>query len=271
MRPCFRCIPISVVKKSTINLNLTMTMNTQLTLDQLRSMNLYGMAQAYEAAIMLPVHEQPEADTLLGKLVDAEQLYRKEQSTKRNLKQSKIRYPAILEQVHCNAARNLTRNQLISLADCSFIGRGENVLITGATGCGKSYLACALGRQACSLGYRTMYFGMNRFLEQISQTKLDGTFVRVLNQIERTHLIILDDFGLQPLDAMTRIALLQILEDRYGKQAMMITSQLPVGQWHDVIGEPTIADGIMDRLVGNAHRIELKGESLRRRNLEIIL
>ena len=245
-----------------------MTMNTQLTLDQLRSMNLYGMANAYEAAIMLPVHEQPAADTLLDKLVDAEQLFRKEQSTKRYLLQSKIRYPAILEQVHCNAARNLSRDQLLSLSDCSFIRRGENILITGATGCGKSYLACALGRQACSLGYRTLYFGMNRFLERIAQTKLDGTFVRVLNQIERTHLIILDDFGLQPLDATTRIALLQIIEDRYGKQAIMITSQLPVAQWHDVIGEPTIADGIMDRLVGNAHRLELKGDSLRRKKLE---
>jgi DNA replication protein DnaC len=245
-----------------------MTMNTQLTLDQLRSMNLYGMASAYEAATMLPVHEQPAADTLLGQLVDAEQRFRKEQSTKRYLLQSKIRYPAILEQVHCNAARNLSKDQLLSLADCTFIGRGENILITGATGCGKSYLACALGRYACSLGYRTLYFGMNRFLERIAQTKLDGTFVRVLNQIERTHLIILDDVGLQPLDATTRIALLQILEDRYGKQAVMITSQLPVAQWHDVIGEPTIADGIMDRLVGNAHRLELKGESMRRQKLD---
>ncbi len=243
-------------------------MNTQLTLDQLRSMKLYGMAHAYEASLLLPVHEQPTSDTLFGKLVDAEQLYRKEQTTKHHLRQSKIRYPAILEQVHCSAARNLSRDQLVSLADCRFIERGENILITGATGCGKSYLACALGRQACSLGYRTMYFNVTRFLETISQTKLDGTFVKLLNKIERTHLIILDDFGLQHLDATTRIALLQILEDRYGKLSIMITSQLPVAKWHDVIGEPTIADGIMDRLVGNAHRLELKGESLRRKKLE---
>ena len=242
-----------------------MTMNTQLTIDQLRSMNLYGMANAYEAATMLPVHEQPAADTLLGKLVDAEQLFRKEQSTKRYLQLSKIRYPAILEQVHCTAARNLSRDQLLSLSDCGFIRRGENILITGATGCGKSYLACALGRQACSLGYRTLYFGMNRFLERIAQTKLDGTFVRVLNQIERTHLIILDDFGLQPLDATTSIALLQILEDRYGKQAIIVTSQLPVSKWYDVINDPTLADALMDRLTANAHRIELEGETLRRK------
>lgn len=147
-------------------------------------MKLHGMAHAYEAVLLLPVQEQSAPDILLAKLVEAEHLYRKEQTTKHHLRQSKIRYPAILEQVHCSAARNLTRDHLLSLADGSFIGRGENILITGATGCGKSYLACALGRQACSLGYRTLYFGMNRFLERIAQTKLDGTFVRMLNQIE---------------------------------------------------------------------------------------
>lgn len=243
-------------------------MNTQITLDQLRSMKLNGMAEAYEALLCLPVHEQPEADMLLGKLVDAEYHYRKEQLSKRYLHQSRIRYPAMLEQVQCSAARNLKREQLMSLADCRFIDRGENILITGPTGCGKSYLACALGRQACLLGHRALYFNMTRFLEQIAQTKLDGTFVKFLNKIERTDLMILDDFGIQPLDSVTRIALLQILEDRYGKLAVIITSQLPVAKWHDVIGEPTIADGIMDRLLGNAHRLELTGESMRRRKTE---
>jgi len=239
-------------------------MNTQLTLDQLRGMKLHGMAEAYETLLTLPVQEQPTADLMIGQLIDAERIYRKEQTTRRYLQQSKIRYPALLEQIHCSADRNLNQQQLLSLADCRFIERGENVLITGATGCGKSYLASALGRQACSLGYSTLYLSMNRLMEQLTQVKLDGTYLKWLNKLEKTRLLIMDDFGLQPLDSMTRLALLQILEDRYGKQAIIFTAQLPVAEWHDVIAEPTIADSILDRLLSNAHRIELKGPSLRR-------
>ena len=167
--------------------------------------------------------------------------------------------------LHCNAQRNLAREQLMILADGGFIDRAENVLITGYTRCGKSYLACALALQACSLGYRTLYVGFNRFIEQISQSKLDGTFVKLLDQIERTRLVILDDFGLQSFDATTHIALLQILEDRYAKQAIIVTSQLPVSKWYDLINDPTLADALMDRLTANAHRIELEGETLRRK------
>lgn len=239
-------------------------MNVQSTLDQLHQLKLHGMVKAYEAALSLPIHEQPTIDILIGRLAEAERQYRVNQKTTMYLKLSKLRYNAILEQVHCNAARNLTSDQLMSLADCRFIESAENILISGATGCGKSYIACAIGRQACALGYKVLYFGMNRFLERVAQTKLDGSFIKLLNQIEKTHLIVLDDFGLHPFDAITRLALLQILEDRYGKKSVIVTSQLPVAKWYEFIGEPTLADAIMDRLVGNAHRIDLKGESLRK-------
>lgn len=239
-------------------------MNVQSTLDQLQKLKLHGMAKAYEAALALPVHELPASDVLIGRLAEAESQYRINQKTTMYLKLSKLRYNAILEQVYCNAARNLTSDQLLTLADCRFIENAENILITGATGCGKSYIACALGRQACALGYKVMYFGMNRFLEKVAQTKLDGTFIKLLNQIEKTHLLVLDDFGLHPFDAITRLALLQLLEDRYGKKSVIITSQLPVAKWYEFIGEPTLADAIMDRLAGNAHRLDLKGESLRK-------
>ncbi|HSL85578.1 MAG TPA: IS21-like element helper ATPase IstB [Bacteroidales bacterium] len=243
-------------------------MNVQTTVEQLRKLKLHGMVRAYEAAITVPVHEQVSADLIVARMAEAELQHRVNRKTELYLRQSKLRYNAVLEQVYCNPVRNITSDQLLKLADGMFIDRAENILITGATGCGKSYLACALGRQACSLGYRVIYFGMNRFLEKVTQAKLDGTFIKMLNQIEKAHLLIFDDFGLTPLDTISRLAMLQILEDRYGKRSVIITSQLPVMKWYDFIGEPTLADAIMDRLAGNAHRIELRGESLRKKKIE---
>jgi DNA replication protein DnaC len=239
-------------------------MNTQNTLDQLNQLKLKGMAQAYQGLMAMPVHDQLTLHQAIARLTEAELQSRAEQKTQMYLRLSKLRYNALIEQVHCSGARNFTREQLSVLADCSFINRAENILITGATGCGKSYLACALGRQACILGYKVLYFGMTRLLEKISQVRLDGTYVKMLNQIEKVQLIILDDFGLHPMDNNVKLALLQMLEDRYGKRSIIITSQLPVNNWYEYLSEPTLADAIMDRLSANAHRIELQGESLRK-------
>jgi DNA replication protein DnaC len=241
-------------------------MNKQITLDQLKQLKLHGMADAYQAVLSLPVQDQPSIHQFIARLTEAENQHRVHIKTQAYLKQSKLRYNAVLEQVYCNTARNLTQEHLLSVADCGFIERSENILITGATGCGKSYLACAIGRQACSFGYKTLYLGMTRFLERIAQSKLDGTYITMLNQFEKTHLLILDDFGVHPMEKLTRLALLQILEDRYGKKSTLIASQLPFDKWYLYIGESTIADAIMDRLSGNAHRFDLKGESLRRKN-----
>jgi len=238
-------------------------MNTQITLDHLSELKLQGMARAYQSVLSMPVQDQPSLNQFMARLAEAEIQHRSQKKTEMFLLQSKLRYNAVLEQVYCNVNRNLSRENLMAIADCSFIERSENLLITGSTGCGKSFLACAIGRQACTFGYRTLYFGINRFLEKISSSKLDGSFIKLLNQIEKTHLLILDDFGLHPLDSVTRLALLQILEDRYGKKSVIITSQLPVASWYEYIGESTIADAIMDRLAVNAHRFELKGPSLR--------
>jgi DNA replication protein DnaC len=239
-------------------------MNTQQTVDQLKTLKLKGMAQAYQSLITTSVHEQLTLHQGLARLAEAEIQYRGHEKTQMNLRLSKLRYNAVLEQVHCSESRNLTKEQLIYFADCSFIERAENLLITGATGSGKSYLACAIGRQACSQGYKVLYLGMNRFLEKINQSKLDGTYVKNLNHIEKYHLIILDDFGLHPMESNTRLALLQILEDRYGKKSIIVTSQLPVQNWYEYINEPTLADAIMDRMSANAHKLNLKGDSLRK-------
>lgn len=239
-------------------------MNTQETVDQLKQLKLKGMMQAYQSLLSLPVHEQLSLHQAVARLAESELQYRSHQKTQMYLRLSKLRYNAVLENVQCSEGRNFTKDQLLYFTDGGFIERAETVLITGATGCGKSYLACALGRLACSLGYKVLYLGMTRFLEKINQSKLEGNYVKLLNQIEKNQLVILDDFGLHPLDNTTRLALLQILEDRYGKKSIMITSQLPFKNWFEYINEPTLADAIMDRLSANANKIELRGESLRK-------
>ncbi|MCX6338102.1 MAG: IS21-like element helper ATPase IstB [Bacteroidetes bacterium] len=241
-------------------------MNTQKTVDQMEQLKVHGMAKLYRSISEQPIHQQPEPHALVGMLTEAEIQTRQQQKTQQLLRISKLRYHALLEQVNATAQRGLSKENLLQFSDGQFITKGENILITGSTGCGKSYLACALGRQACMLGYRTLYLSMNRFIESVANARLDGTYVKWLNQIGKIPLIILDDFGLQSLDHNMKITLLQILEDRYAKGATIITSQLPIKLWYDYIAEPTLADAIMDRLAAYAHKIELKGESLRIKN-----
>lgn len=243
-------------------------MNTNATLEQMQELRLTGMAHAYRQQLELPIHHQLEAHNLIAHLVETEQLIRQKEKTTYYLKLAKLRLPAIPEQVTCSAARNFTKQQLATLLEGHYLDQGENVLITGATGCGKSYLACALAHQSCLQGRKTTYFSMNRFIEKITLSKLDGTYLKLLNHLERQSLIILDDFGLQPMLQDVKLALLQILEERHGKKATIVTSQLPVGAWHEYINEPTVADAILDRLTASAHRIELKGDSLRRKSKE---
>lgn len=239
-------------------------MNREATLEQLRQLKLRGMARGYEAVLSLPVNNQPGAHELIAQLAQQEVENKRLRRTELYLRLSKLRYAAMLEEVKCAPERNLTREQVSMLADCAWIDRSENLLITGATGCGKSFLACALGHQACQLGYKTLYLNMNRFIEKVTLAKLDGTFIKLLNQLEKTSLLILDDFGLQPLHADTRLALLQILEDRYKRKATVLASQLPVAKWHEYLDDPTLADAILDRLTAHAQRVDLKGKSLRR-------
>ena len=241
-------------------------MNTAATLQQLKELKLAGMTRSYESVLQLAVHQQPEAHTMLAQLCDAEQQSRVHHKTQFYLKLSRLRYAATLEEIAFTKDRNLPKEQVLQLADCTYLDRAENILISGATGSGKSFLACAFGHQACTMGYKTLYLNLNRFTEKLMMAKLDGTFVKLLNQLEKTSLLILDDFGLAPMDQNTRLALLQILEDRYAKRSIMISSQIPINKWHEAINEPTLADAIMDRLTANAHRFELKGESLRKKN-----
>lgn len=233
-------------------------------LEIMKTLKLQGMADAYEAALGLPVNQQLGAHEMLANLIDAERQHRWHKRMKMFLRLSKLRYQSTIQDIDCSENRNLSKENLMLLADCAYIDRGENILITGATGCGKSYLSCALGNNACVKGYRTLYFNMNRFTEQIGLAKTDGTLIKWLNKIQKAQLIILDDFGLQPITHSVKLIILQILEDRYERASTLICSQLPVGKWHDYFDEPTLADAILDRIIPKAHRVELKGKSLRK-------
>jgi DNA replication protein DnaC len=240
-------------------------MNTEQTLQQMRGLKLHGMASTYQALLGLPLDQHPPSDQLLAQLIDAEMLHRQHQKTVASIRVAKFRYQASIEEIKYLPERNLDKNLVLRLSDASFIKRAENVFITGATGCGKSYIASAMGLQACQMGYKVGYFSMTKLLQRFNLAKADNSISKELARIEKLNLIILDDWGLQPLDNSMKITLLQMIEDRHGRASTIITSQLPVAQWFDYIAEPTLADAILDRLMQHVHRIELKGESMRKK------
>jgi DNA replication protein DnaC len=239
-------------------------MNTN-TLDKLRKMKFFGMFHAFKSALETGKTNDYTTDELLAHLVEAEWDDRHNRRIERQIFYAKFRYKASVEDVHYHADRSIDRNQIMRLADCTFISRYENLLITGSTGIGKSYIASAIGYQACMLGYRVMYASTPKLFAKLKMAKADGSYLKEIAKIERQELLILDDFGIQPFDAQSRAALMEIIEDRHGKTSLIITSQLPVGKWYEVIGEKTIADAILDRIVHSAHRVELKGESMRKK------
>ena len=239
-------------------------MNQQETLQQMRALNLSGMLSAYQNILNMPLQMQPPIDQLLAQLLDAEYLERANRKTESYIRAAHFRYQAMIEQIQYLPHRGLDKNLIARLADTDFIKRAENVFITGATGCGKSYIASALGYQGCQMGYKVAYFSMPKLLQKLQFARADGSIIKELAKLEKINLLILDDWGLQVLETSTKLSLLQLIEDRHGRNSTIITSQLPVAQWFDYINEPTLADAIMDRLMQQVHRIELTGESMRK-------
>ncbi len=205
------------------------------------------------------------ADELVAQLAEAEAIHRQNLKVARLLKNARFRYPVQIADIDFGPRRGLDKNLFMRLTGGTLIESKENLIITGATGVGKSFLASAIGHQACMLGYKTMYFNTRKLFHALHAALADGSYLKLIAKIEKHDLLILDDFGLHPLGPNARQALLEIIEDRHQKRSTIITSQLPVSAWHPVIGENAIADAILDRLVYQAHRIELKGESLRKK------
>lgn len=235
------------------------------TLDKLRQMRLFGMYEAFKANLEGSVRETLTADQFIALMVNSEWDDRKNKTIARLLRLANFRYKASLEQLDYSVERGLDKNEVHRLASLDFIKERKDLFITGSTGTGKSYLATALGFHACQMGYKVLYASTSKLMGQLKLAKAKGTNLADLKRIERTDLLILDDFGLQPFDSQSRITLLDIIEDRHGKRSTLITSQIPVKQWYDIIGEKTIADAVLDRIVHQSIRVELSGESLRRK------
>lgn len=198
-------------------------------------------------------------------LLQAEEEERINRRFKRLDKEAAFRYKASMEELRFQEGRGIDRSQIAALSACTFIEKGESILITGSTGCGKSFLASALGHQACMMGYKVAYFNMQKLMLKIKMARIEGTLHRFFDKLAKIQLLILDDFGLAHLDKQQQVDFMEIIEDRHAKASTIIASQLPVGSWYDIIGEETIADAILDRLVHGSHRIEIKGESLRKK------
>jgi len=233
------------------------------TVHRMKQMKLLGMAAAFRAGMEQDQLINLTNDQIVSMLIEAEWDDRNNRRIERRLRQAKFRYSANMEQILFNQDRNLDKNQLMRLAECGFIDKAENIMITGKTGVGKSYIASALGNQACTLGYKAIYANTGKLMSRLKMAKADGSYLKEIARIEKHDLLILDDFGLQPFDNQNRSALMEIVEDRHSKRSTIITSQWPISDWHEIIGEQTVADAILDRIVHSAHRMELEGPSLR--------
>jgi DNA replication protein DnaC len=234
------------------------------TTSKMNQMKLFGMARAYELLHATRQSGNMSYEDIIAHIVEAEWDDRQNKKLNRLLKTARFRYQSCIEDITFTKDRMLDKNTILKLAGCSYIDKKENIIITGATGVGKSHIASALGNEACIRGYKTMYFNVSKLLSNLKMRRADGSYIREIEKLEHQELLILDDFGLAQLDTQNRLDLLEIMEDRYKRSSTIITTQLPITSWHDVIADSTIADAILDRLVHNSYKIELKGPSLRK-------
>jgi len=234
------------------------------TLDKLHEMKLTGMAEGLSLQMEQPASQAISFEERFGLLVDQEYTYRRNRRLARLLKEAKLRLEASPEDIDYHHPRGLDRSLIMTLVSSEWIRSRQNLLVTGPTGTGKTYIACALGNAACRQGLSTRYYRMPRLLSELVTTRGDGTYPKFLNRLARINLLILDDWGLAPLGPQEARDVLEIIDDRVGIRSTLIASQLPIADWHRTITDPTVADAILDRLLHNSHRIIMRGESMRK-------
>jgi len=243
-------------------------MNNQNTIEKMKQMRLTAMAETYYNSLQNNMHKDYTMDQYIALLVDQEWDHRHNKRIKNLIASAGFRYPASIQDVDYSASRSLDKTTFERLALLDFIKSKENVIICGATGTGKSYLAQALGYNACLMQHKTLYFNFARLMDQIKLSKLEGTYLKLMKKIEKSDLLILDDFGLTAFDDSSRNAFMDIVEMKYDRSSIIIAAQIPVKCWHETIGEGTVADAILDRLVYSSHRINLTGESMRKNKMK---
>jgi DNA replication protein DnaC len=235
------------------------------TFTQLRELRLTGMADALEEQQAVPDVQSLSFEDRLGLLVQREATVRQDRRLARLLRQAKLRLPATIEDLDLRSPRGLDRSVILRLASCDWVRNHQVVLVTGATGTGKTYLACALAQAACRQGISSRYLRLTQLIEDMALARADGSYPKLMSRLQKTALLAIDDYGMAPLNQTERRDLLEVIEDRSGRRATLLASQLPLDHWHEVIGDATFADAILDRLVHHAHRITLKGPSMRRK------
>lgn len=232
---------------------------------KLKQLRLAGMAQGWQTLVQNRQHVALSLNEGLELLIQREEEERQYNRFHRMIRGARFRYQASLEELIYDPKRGINKAQITSLATCQYIKKGEAILITGSTGCGKSYLASAFGHQACLNGYSVIYFNPQKFMQKTKMARTEGSIMKYFDKIAKVSLLILDDFGLTKMDQQQQFDLLEVIEDRHGKASTIIASQLPPASWFDVMSESTVADAILDRLVHTSHQIELKGETLRKK------
>lgn len=244
-------------------------MINQQTIDKLHTMKLNGMADAFTVQASQPDMNNLSFEERFGMIVEAQWTWKENCRMKRYLDDAKLKLQACAEDIDYRIQRGIDQSVMMHLVTCDWIRNFQNIIITGPTGIGKTFLACALVNRACRNGYRGMYLRGPGFYYQMALSRGDGSYGKIMNKLSKTHVLIIDDFGLTPMTDPERRDLLEVIEERHGRASTIITSQLPIENWHEVIGDPTLADAILDRLVHNAHKINMKGGSMRKRHSKL--